>query len=37
MDALGDITLPNQDDELVRLGDLWEDGPVALIWLRHYG
>jgi hypothetical protein len=37
MDALADITLPNHDDEPVRLGDLWSDRPAALIWLRHYG
>jgi hypothetical protein len=34
---LADITLPDQDEEPVRLGDLWADGPVALVWLRHYG
>ena len=37
MDALADITLPDHDGEPVRLGDLWADGPVALVWLRHYG
>ena len=36
-DALADIVLPDQDGEPVRLGDLWRDGPVALVWLRHYG
>jgi len=36
-DALAEIVLPDQDGELVRLGDLWRDGPVALVWLRHYG
>jgi hypothetical protein len=37
VDALADITLPDQDGTPTRLGDLWADGPVALIWLRHYG
>jgi hypothetical protein len=37
VDAIADIELPNQDDETVRIGDLWAEGPVALIWLRHYG
>jgi hypothetical protein len=37
VDALADITLPDHDDEPVRLGDLWSDRPAALIWLRHYG
>jgi hypothetical protein len=36
-DALADIVLPDQDGNEVRLGDLWRDGPAALVWLRHYG
>ena len=36
-DALADIVLPDQDGNDVRLGDLWSDGPAALVWLRHYG
>ena len=36
-DALADITLPDQDGNEVRLGDLWAQRPAALIWLRHYG
>jgi hypothetical protein len=36
-DALAEIVLPDQDGVEVRLGDLWHDGPVALVWLRHYG
>ncbi len=36
-DALADIVLPDQDGNETRLGDLWRDGPVALVWLRHYG
>lgn len=35
--ALADIALPDQDANDVRLGDLWRDGPAALVWLRHYG
>jgi hypothetical protein len=39
MDAtkLADLVLPDQDGTDVRLGDLWRDGPAALVWLRHYG
>lgn len=39
MDAatLADIVLPDQDGNETRLGDLWRDGPAALVWLRHYG
>jgi hypothetical protein len=36
-DALADIELLDHDGEPVRLGDLWRAGPVALVWLRHYG
>lgn len=36
-DALADITLPDHEGAEVRLGDLWKEGPVALVWLRHYG
>ena len=32
-----DFTLPDQDGNDVRLGDLWEERPAALVWLRHYG
>ena len=34
---LADITIPDQDGNDVRLGDLWRDRPAALVWLRHYG
>jgi hypothetical protein len=36
-DALADLVLPDHDGNDVRLGDLWHDGPAALVWLRHYG
>jgi hypothetical protein len=36
-DALAEITLPDQDGTPVRLGGLWGERPVALVWLRHYG
>ena len=36
-DALADIVLPDQDGHEVRLGDLWQDRPAVLVWLRHYG
>jgi hypothetical protein len=37
VDELAEIVLPDQDGDEVRLGDLWQDRPVALVWLRHYG
>ncbi len=36
-DALANIVLPDHDGNEVRLGELWKDGPLALVWLRHYG
>jgi hypothetical protein len=36
-DDLDDVVLPDHEGNDVRLGDLWCDGPVALVWLRHYG
>lgn len=36
-DVLAALVLPDHDGSDVRLGDLWRDGPVALVWLRHYG
>lgn len=36
-DRLAEIVLPDQDGNEVRLGELWRDRPVALVWLRHYG
>ncbi len=35
--ALAGITLPDAEEREVRLGDLWQDRPVVLVWLRHYG
>ena len=36
-DALADIVLPDHEGNDVRLGDLWQDRPAVLVWLRHYG
>jgi hypothetical protein len=35
--AIEDIELLDVNGDSVRLGSLWEDGPVVLVWLRHYG
>src|SRR3954447_17466998 len=35
--AIENIELLDVDGAPVRLGSLWEDGPVVLVWLRHYG
>jgi prostamide/prostaglandin F2alpha synthase len=29
--------LPDDEGNEVRLGELWEDGPAVIVWLRHYG
>jgi hypothetical protein len=36
-DALADLVLLDHDGAEVRLGSLWAERPVALVWLRHYG
>jgi hypothetical protein len=35
--GLGEISLPDHDGHTVRLGELWQDRPAVLVWLRHYG
>jgi hypothetical protein len=34
---LSDVVLRDIEGEPVRLGDLWADRPVVMVWLRHYG
>jgi hypothetical protein len=34
---LEDVVLQDHTGAEVRLGDLWRDRPVALVFLRHYG
>jgi hypothetical protein len=34
---LDDMRLLDSEGAEVRLGDLWEERPVALVFLRHYG
>jgi hypothetical protein len=34
---LAGIVLPDHDGNDIRLGDLWAERPVALVWLRHHG
>jgi hypothetical protein len=36
-DDLAELVLEDPAGRDVRLGDTWHDGPVALVWLRHYG
>jgi peroxiredoxin len=37
IDALAEITLPDQDGYQVRLRDLWRDGPATIVWVRQFG
>ena len=34
---LEDVVLKDDQGRDVRLGDLWRDKPVVLVFLRHYG
>jgi hypothetical protein len=34
---LTDMELENHAGESRRLGELWEEGPAVLVFLRHYG
>ena len=33
---LADLRLKEAEGGDVRLGDVWADGTVVLVWLRHY-
>ncbi len=34
---LADSEVADVDGKKVRLGDLWKERPVLLVWLRHFG
>jgi hypothetical protein len=35
--SLADMTLPDPDGTMHRLGDLWSNKPHVLLFLRHFG
>jgi hypothetical protein len=35
--ALSETSLIDSTGELRRLGDLWRDRPIVLVFLRHFG
>jgi len=35
--ALEAVSLPDADGNLHRLGDLWAEKPVIVVFLRHFG
>jgi peroxiredoxin len=37
IEALAEISLPDQDGSPVRFRDLWRDGPAVIVWLRQFG
>jgi peroxiredoxin len=37
LDALSNLSLPDQNGTEHRLGDLWADKPVIVVFLRHFG
>jgi hypothetical protein len=37
LQALASIELPDSSGAPRRLGDLWADRPVVLVFLRHFG
>jgi hypothetical protein len=35
--GLEDVRLPDSAGNEVRLGDLWSQQTIVMVWLRHYG
>jgi hypothetical protein len=35
--SLGGIRLEGDDGQIVALESLWQDGPVVIAWVRHFG
>jgi hypothetical protein len=35
--SLAAISLPDADGQFHRLGDLWAEKPVIVVFLRHFG
>ncbi len=36
-DLAPDLALPDAGGRLLRLSSLWENAPLALVFIRHYG
>jgi hypothetical protein len=37
MSSIEEVKLPDPDGRMIRLGDLWSEHRVIVVWLRHYG
>jgi hypothetical protein len=35
--ALAEVTVTDGEGAALRLGDLWAERPVALVFVRHFG
>ena len=35
--GFSELELLDPSGSKVSLGELWRDGPIAIVWLRHYG
>ena len=35
--TLANLTLPTVEGREIRLGTLWQESPVVVVFLRHYG
>ena len=36
-DAIGDLRVEDPDGEPIAIRSLWNKGPVAILFLRHFG
>ncbi len=34
---LAPLSLPDTEDNIVQLGELWRSQPAVIVFLRHYG
>ncbi len=37
MKDLGDLSVLDLDGRSVRLGELWRERPIVLVFVRHFG
>lgn len=35
--ALGELEVRDLEDKPVKLGDLWQEKPAVLVFVRHFG
>ena len=37
IDHLREVDVQDTDGQMVRLGDLWQEQPIVLVFVRHVG